>query len=200
MLILTDPRAIDMILTIFSRLIVLVIAVNATPKRLYRPGNITIGVLLPIHFHASIDTCGEMYHFGLGYIEAVTHTIAKINKDSSILEGVTLGIDVRDYCDSPVLAVSEAHSMGTNNFLNDLLDAQENTKASALSIETHVVRMNITSPIAAVIGTEDSSSTSLVSSLLQVIYLIELLVIESLERFSGNLRCRAVTMSLSKYR
>lgn len=146
--------------------LILFITVNAQ-ERFYRPGNITIGVLLPLHLHASIDTCGEFYSFGLGYIEAISYTISQINNDSKLLNGVTLGVDVWDYCDSPVLAVSGAHSIGTNNFLNDLLSAQH-IKPSALSLETKVLKANITSPIAAVIGTEDSSSTSLVSSLLQV--------------------------------
>ncbi|KAK3723817.1 hypothetical protein QZH41_019485 [Actinostola sp. cb2023] len=149
-------------------LVVLVWTVHAQ-KRLYRPGNITIGVLLPIHIHASIDTCGEFYSFGLGYIEAISYTISQINNDSSLLKGITLGMDVWDYCDSPVLAVSGAHKIGTNNFLNDLLTMQREDSASVFSLESHMIKANITSPIIAVLGTEDSSSTSLVSSLLQVV-------------------------------
>ena len=137
-------------------------------KRLHQPGNITIGVLLPIHLQATINTCGEFYSFGFGYIEAISYTVAQINKNASILRDLTLGIDVRDYCDSPVLAVSGAHSMATNNFLNDLLDAQSSENKSSFMLESRVRSMNLTSPVAAVIGTEDSSSSSLVSSLLQV--------------------------------
>jgi len=150
---------------VFVQLIAIFLNANGQ-KRLYQPGNITIGVLLTLHLQASVNTCGEFYSFGLGYIEAISYTIAQINKDTSILKDVTLGIDVRDYCNSPVLAVSGAHSIGLNNFLNDLLDAQRSKELGSFA------QLNVTSPVAAVIGTEDSSSTSLVSSLLQVNFLI----------------------------
>jgi len=149
----------------FFQLIALFVLLTNAQNRLYQPGNITIGVLLPLHYQASINTCGKFYSFGLGGVEAISYTIAQINKNSSILRDVTLGIDVRDYCDSPVLATSDAHSMGLNNFLNDLLLAQRSKEMGSFALGTH---FNVTSPIAAVIGTEDSSSTSLVSSLLQV--------------------------------
>jgi len=153
------------ILVAFLELITLLTTVNAQ-RRLYQPGNITIGVLLPFHLQASINTCGEFYSFGLGRIEAITYAVAQINKNSSILRDVKLGIDARDYCNSPMLAVNEAYNIGINNFLNDLLDDRRRKEMS--SLVASVAHINVTSPVAAVIGAEDSSTTRLVSSLLQV--------------------------------
>lgn len=135
-------------------------------ERFSRQGNITLGVLLPVHLQASIDSCGEFYSFGLGYIEAISYTLSQINQDASILRGIHLGIEVWDYCDTPVLAVKWAHEIGTNNFLNDVLVQNQATARSSSSSDS--IPLNLTSPIVAVIGTEDSSSSSLVSSLLQV--------------------------------
>jgi len=138
-------------------------------KRLYQPGNITIGVLLNLHSQESINICGEFHSIGLGHVEAISYAVSQINKNASILSDVKLGIDVRDYCRSPMLAVSVAHSIQTNNILNDLLVAQRNTKTCPFPLGTY---LNITSPVVAVIGTGESSSASLVASFFQVKFVI----------------------------
>ncbi|RMX47530.1 hypothetical protein pdam_00002100, partial [Pocillopora damicornis] len=63
---------------------------TSNPRRFYRPGK---------------DKCGEFYAFGLGYIEAITFAIEHISNDTNLLPNVTLGFDIRDYCDTPVLAM-----------------------------------------------------------------------------------------------
>jgi metabotropic glutamate receptor 6/7/8 len=153
--------------SIFS-LFLIMCGVATAQKTFQEPGNITIGVLLPFHLQASIDSCGEFYSFGLGYIEAISFTISQINQDVNILPGIKLGIEVWDYCDTPVLAVRWAHKIGTNNFLNDMLPQNQAKTRSLFSSNSDCIQVNVTSPIVAVLGTEDSSSSSLVSSLLQV--------------------------------
>jgi len=144
-------------------LLIVLLLNNNAQKRFHQPGNITIGVLLPLHSQTSIDTCGEFYNFGLGYAEAISYTIAQINKNASILRNVNLGIDVFDYCDSPRLAVAGAYMMVTNTILNYTLDAQTKKKRKFFRFDKVV-----SSPKVAFIGTEESSSTSFVASLLQV--------------------------------
>ena len=75
------------------------------PRRFYQPGNVTLGVILPLHVKNSEDNCGEFYSFGLGYIEAITFAIERINNNPNLLPNVTLGFDIRDYCDTPILAM-----------------------------------------------------------------------------------------------
>ena len=133
------------------------------PKRFYQKGNVTLGVLHKLHIKDAEDHCGEMYIFGLGSIEAITFAIEKINNDPNLLPNVTLGFDIRDYCDSPVLAMETATNFVKTNYLNELI---EERKDEAAELKSH--KMNLTSPISAVIGCADSSSSKLVSSLLQV--------------------------------
>ena len=133
------------------------------PKRFYQKGNVTLGVILELHVKDAEDHCGEMYTFGLGSIEAITFAIEKINNDPNLLPNVTLGFDIRDYCDSPVLAMKAATNLVKTNYLNELIEEQKN---KAAELKRH--KMNLTSPISAVIGCGDSSSSILVSSLLQV--------------------------------
>ena len=140
-------------------------ASSIDPKRFYKPGNVTLGVLLPLHVRTAQDKCGEFYAFGLGYTEAITFAIERINKDPELLPNVTLGFDIRDYCDTPVLAMKIANDFVKSNYLNELLEGQGDKKfRSKLTINMDY----LTAPISAVIGTEDSSSTTLVSSLLNV--------------------------------
>ncbi|XP_022798998.1 extracellular calcium-sensing receptor-like [Stylophora pistillata] len=124
------------------------------PRRFHRPGNVTLGVILPLHVKNSEDKCGEFYPRGLGFIEAITFAIDRINNDTNLLPNVTLGFDIRDYCDTPVLAMSTAYDFVKSNYLNEL---------PVIGLD------NLTDPISAVIGAEDSSSSTLISSLLQVV-------------------------------
>ena len=139
-------------------------ASSIEPKRFYQPGNVTLGVLLPLHVRTAHDKCGEFYAFSLGYTEAITFAIERINKDPELLPNVTLGFDIRDYCDTPVLAMKIANDFVKSNYLNELLEGQGDNFGSKLTINMDY----LTAPISAVIGTEDSSSTTLVSSLLNV--------------------------------
>ena len=139
-------------------------ASSIDPTKFYQPGNFTLGVLFPLHVKTAQDKCGEFYAFGLGYTEAITFAIERINKDPELLPNVTLGFDIRDYCDTPVLAMKKANDFVKSNYLNELLEGQSDNCKSKLTINMD----NLTAPISAVIGTDDSSSTTLVSSLLNV--------------------------------
>lgn len=142
-----------------------IVPASSNPKRFYQPGNVTLGVILPLHVKNWDDNCGEFYGFGLGYIEAITFAIERINNNPNLLPNVTLGFDIRDYCDTPVLAMKMANDFVKSNYLNELFEGQ---KDGTLERELKIRIQNLTAPISAVIGTEDSSSSTLVSSLLQV--------------------------------
>ena len=87
----------------------------------------------------------------------------KINNDPNLLQNVTLGFDIRDYCDSPVLAMKAATHFVKTNYLNELIEEQKDKAAQLKSL-----KRNLTSPVSAVFGCADSTSSILVSSLLQV--------------------------------
>ena len=125
----------------------------------------------------SEDKCCEFYAFGLGYIEAITFAIDHISNDTNLLPNVTLGFDIRDYCDTPVLAMETANDFVKSNYLNDSFEWQTDA-VFRRKLKMHLD--NLTVPISTVIGTaisfpyffsgkgEDSSSSTQVSSLLQV--------------------------------
>ena len=113
----------------------------------------------------SEDKCCEFYAFGLGYIEAITFAIDHISNDTNLLPNVTLGFDIRDYCDTPVLAMETANDFVKSNYLNDSFEGQTDA-VFRRKLKIHLD--NLTVPISTVIGTEDSSSRTQVSGLLQV--------------------------------
>ncbi|XP_001634755.2 extracellular calcium-sensing receptor [Nematostella vectensis] len=127
--------------------------------RFYRSGNATLGVILPVHSQTASGGCGELYTLGLGYIEAISYAIERINNSTDILPGISLGLDVRDYCYNSKLAMQWAYSIVANNDHNELV-------RQGLSREKF---KNLTDPIVAVIGSIESSSTAYVAGLFQVV-------------------------------
>ena len=56
-----------------------------------------LGGLFPIHADED-DGCGGVLDFGFQRLEAMVLATSNINKDPSILPGVTLGFEIRDTC------------------------------------------------------------------------------------------------------
>ena len=137
---------------------------SAPINHFFRPGNVTIGILLPLH----TNSCKKLYGFGLGYVEAVTFAVENINKDEHLLPNVTLGFDIHDYCDNPAFAMKSAFDFVSNNRLNELKTEYESMKNTEPN-NTSQIFSNLSMPISAMIGTEDSSSSVVVASLLHVV-------------------------------
>ncbi|KAJ7328125.1 hypothetical protein OS493_025527 [Desmophyllum pertusum] len=67
----------------------------------YREGDVILGGLLTVHLRGtSEDQCGEVDTNGLARVLAMIFAIEKINNDSKLLPNVTLGYDIRDYCET----------------------------------------------------------------------------------------------------
>ena len=120
--------------------------------RVYTPGNVTLGGLFDVHFNGPDDSCGELFTMGLGHVEAMLFAIERINNDSSLLPNITIGYDIRDYCENAGVAMAMAYDLvkSTDPF------CQAGKKHSS----SHSV--------VALIGPYDSASGVLVGSLLQV--------------------------------
>ncbi|EDO43154.1 predicted protein [Nematostella vectensis] len=136
--------------------------VSQAQNRFQIPGNVTFAVTLPVHVKTPVDTCSSTLYshgLGLGYVETIAFSVRNINNDPSILPNIRLGIDIWDYCNTARLAVQTAHEIISNNQLYELVHEH--------GVQTARVG-NVSSPVLAVIGTMGSSSSTFVSSLLQV--------------------------------
>ena len=125
-------------------------------SRVLKPGDVTLGGLFDVHINGPNDTCGELFTMGLGHVEAMLFAIERINNDSSILPNVTIGYDIRDYCENAGMAMTMAYDLVKNIDPHCQPAGKDNTNDSSLS------------PVVALIGPHDSISAVLVGSLLQV--------------------------------
>ena len=132
-------------------------------SRSYQPGDITLGGLFLLHYSTEDGRCGELYPTGLGHVEAMIFAIDNINKDPKLLPNLTLGYDIRDYCESTAKAMRHAYDFVRQN------DVALNSKNNTCTSADEIIRAhNESKTIAAVIGPTDSGSSVVVGSLLQV--------------------------------
>ena len=122
--------------------------------RAYKEGDVMLGGLFSVHFGGSDDYCGDLYLKGLGHVEAMIFAIESVNKNPNLLPNVTIGYDIRNYCESMALAMKIAYEFVSNS----------NANSSAIGYSTQVR----SKPISALIGPTNSGSAVLVGSLLQV--------------------------------
>ena len=77
--------------------------------RAYKDGDLLLGGLFSLHMG------GKFSAKEFGHAEAVIFAIDMVNKNSSLLPNVSLGYDIRNYCDSPALAMQEAYDFKRNS-------------------------------------------------------------------------------------
>ena len=131
-------------------------------RSLRQDGDVILAGLLTVHHRTTDDHCGSIKLQGMAYLEAMIYAIEKINNDSKLLPNITLGYDVQDYCDNLVLASESAFAITTRNLLFEHLNSSNRSKLAEEIFGEHL------KPVAAVIGTADSSSSMVVASMLQV--------------------------------
>ncbi|XP_033109263.1 uncharacterized protein LOC117110613 [Anneissia japonica] len=76
----------------------------ADTSKVYIPGNIILGGLFGIHEGApypSSSGCGNVSADGIQQLEALLYALDRLNKDSSVLPNITIGLDAFDTCNSP---------------------------------------------------------------------------------------------------
>ena len=132
-------------------------------NRSYQSGDITLGGLFLLHYATEDGKCGELFPTGLGHVEAMLFAIDKINKNPKLLPNITLGYDIRDYCESITKAMKHTYSFVRRNEIAfksrvDYCSCSNNTNRTE----------NDRIPMAAVIGPTDSGSAVVVGSLLEV--------------------------------
>lgn len=125
-------------------------------NRIFKPADVTLGGLFDVHFNGPNDDCGELFTMGLGHVETMLFAIERVNNDPTILPNVTIGYDIRDYCENAAIAMRMA---------NDLV---QNTDAVCREDKNRTLDDNSSTaqPVVALIGPHDSAGAVLVGSLL----------------------------------
>ena len=133
-------------------------------NRYHQPGDITLGGLFTLHFRTEDGKCGEFIPVGLTFVEAMIFAIEKINRNPKLLPNLTLGYDIRDYCASPTMAMEHTYDFVRRN---EIVAESQNGSSNCAEKQGKINSSEVT-PIAAVIGPEDSGSAVLVGSLFEV--------------------------------
>ncbi|MEQ2177225.1 Metabotropic glutamate receptor 5, partial [Goodea atripinnis] len=80
----------------------------------HMPGDIIIGALFSVHHQPPADKvherkCGAVREqYGIQRVEAMMHTLDRINADQNILPNITLGCEIRDSCWHSAVALEQS--------------------------------------------------------------------------------------------
>ncbi|KAJ8410838.1 hypothetical protein AAFF_G00187950 [Aldrovandia affinis] len=133
------------------------------------PGDIIIGALFSVHHQPPADKvherkCGAVREqYGIQRVEAMLHTLDRINADNKILSNITLGCEIRDSCWHSAVALEQSIE-----FIRDSLVSTEEEEGMARCSETGATPMRGKKPIVGVIGPGSSSVAIQVQNLLQL--------------------------------
>ena len=135
-------------------------------KRAFQAGDAMLGGLTVLHYKDSNDKCGlGFFPVGLGHAEAMIFTIEQINNDPSLLPNVTLGFDIRDYCETVSVAVKETYEFVRDA---DLYYMYTNRNLSMDNETTSCYSKDDVAPVSTIIGPDDSASSVQISNLLSI--------------------------------
>ncbi|KAJ7349527.1 hypothetical protein OS493_038772 [Desmophyllum pertusum] len=120
----------------------------------YREGDVMLGGLFSVHLQGtqSEDQCGELDTLGLARALAMIFAIEKINNDSKLLSNVTLGYDIRDYCETIPKATRITCDLVKDKCFMNITQSIKGRKS-----------------IMALVGPEDSSAAVVIGGCLQML-------------------------------
>lgn len=135
-------------------------------------GDIIIGALFSVHHQPSAEnvaerTCGEVREqYGIQRVEAMFHTLDRINADPNLLPNITLGCEIRDSCWHSSVALEQSIE-----FIRDsLISLREDGDGSKWCLDGTPFSQPLATkkPIVGVIGPGSSSVAIQVQNLLQL--------------------------------
>jgi len=119
----------------------------------YKDGDIILGGLLRVHLRGdSENQCGELDVRGLNRVFAMIFAIKKINNDSKLLPNISLGYDIRDYCEISLKATRISYDLIKDKLLTNMTQGKLGRKS-----------------ITALIGPDESSTAVVIAGLLQAL-------------------------------
>ncbi|XP_070800122.1 metabotropic glutamate receptor 5 isoform X3 [Pituophis catenifer annectens] len=135
----------------------------------YMPGDIIIGALFSVHHQPSVDKvherkCGEVREqYGIQRVEAMLHTLDRINQNQTLLPNITLGCEIRDSCWHSAVALEQSIE-----FIRDSLISAEEEEGLMKCVDGSTSLYRSKKPIVGVIGPGSSSVAIQVQNLLQL--------------------------------
>ncbi|XP_066475305.1 metabotropic glutamate receptor 5 isoform X2 [Tiliqua scincoides] len=149
----------------------LLVAAQSSERRVvaYMPGDIIIGALFSVHHQPSVDKvherkCGEVREqYGIQRVEAMLHTLERINRDQALLPNITLGCEIRDSCWHSAVALEQSIE-----FIRDSLISSEEEEGLMKCVDGSSSSYHAKKPIVGVIGPGSSSVAIQVQNLLQL--------------------------------
>uniref|UniRef100_A0A4W6FXR1 Metabotropic glutamate receptor 5 n=1 Tax=Lates calcarifer TaxID=8187 RepID=A0A4W6FXR1_LATCA len=148
---------------------------DSFPKSIQRvlahiPGDIIIGALFSVHHQPPADKvherkCGAVREqYGIQRVEAMMHTLDRINADPTILPNITLGCEIRDSCWHSAVALEQSIE-----FIRDtLVSSEEEESQGRCTAEAGSLLLQGKKPIVGLIGPGSSSVAIQVQNLLQL--------------------------------
>uniref|UniRef100_A0A8D3CLI2 Metabotropic glutamate receptor 1 n=1 Tax=Scophthalmus maximus TaxID=52904 RepID=A0A8D3CLI2_SCOMX len=134
------------------------------------PGDIIIGALFSVHHQPPADKvherkCGAVREqYGIQRVEAMMHTLDRINADPNILPNITLGCEIRDSCWHSAVALEQSIE-----FIRDTLVSNEEEESQGrCAAEGGSMLLRAKKPIVGLIGPGSSSVAIQVQNLLQL--------------------------------
>lgn len=135
-------------------------------------GDIIIGALFSVHHQPAAEKvaerkCGEIREqYGIQRVEAMFHTLDRINADPNLLPNITLGCEIRDSCWHSSVALEQSIE-----FIRDsLISIRDDRDGPKWCVEGNPLAQPPATkkPIAGVIGPGSSSVAIQVQNLLQL--------------------------------
>ncbi|KAF3705799.1 Metabotropic glutamate receptor 5 [Channa argus] len=134
------------------------------------PGDIIIGALFSVHHQPPAHKvherkCGAVREqYGIQRVEAMMHTLDRINADPTILPNITLGCEIRDSCWHSAVALEQSIE-----FIRDtLVSNDEEESQGRCTAEPGSLLLQGKKPIVGLIGPGSSSVAIQVQNLLQL--------------------------------
>nr|XP_028581859.1 metabotropic glutamate receptor 5 isoform X2 [Podarcis muralis] len=149
----------------------LLVSAQSNERRVvaYMPGDIIIGALFSVHHQPSVDKvherkCGEVREqYGIQRVEAMLHTLDRINQNQTLLPNITLGCEIRDSCWHSAVALEQSIE-----FIRDSLISAEEEEGLMKCVDGSTSSFRSKKPIVGVIGPGSSSVAIQVQNLLQL--------------------------------
>ncbi|XP_067424636.1 metabotropic glutamate receptor 5 [Emydura macquarii macquarii] len=135
----------------------------------HMPGDIIIGALFSVHHQPTVDKvherkCGAVREqYGIQRVEAMLHTLDRINLDPTLLPNITLGCEIRDSCWHSAVALEQSIE-----FIRDSLISSEEEEGIVRCVDGSSTSVRSKKPIVGVIGPGSSSVAIQVQNLLQL--------------------------------